>query len=125
MRLRGVLASYAGTSCLPNSFSFAGALAVALAVSAVGALVTASRRTTSRRELSRREHFAEISPELGQLDEAAFDELLATMRVDKKAEGGAIRYVLLKRLGEAFVAAVPDGEVAPVIEASINTGKAG
>ncbi len=37
----------------------------------------ASRRTTSRRELSRREHFAEISPELGQLDETAFDELLA------------------------------------------------
>jgi Mg-chelatase subunit ChlD len=41
------------------------------------AVAEASRRTTSRRELSRREHFAQISPELGELDEAAFDELLS------------------------------------------------
>ncbi len=39
-------------------------------------MAEAARRTTSRRELSRREHFAEISPDLGQLDETAFDELL-------------------------------------------------
>ncbi len=39
-------------------------------------MAEASRRTTSRRELSRRQHFAEISPELGTLDEHAFDELL-------------------------------------------------
>lgn len=44
---------------------------------AAAAVAEASRRTTSRRELSRREHFAEISPELGLLDEAAFDELLS------------------------------------------------
>lgn len=42
---------------------------------AAAAVAEAARRTTSRRELSRREHFAEISPELGQLDEQAFDEL--------------------------------------------------
>lgn len=35
----------------------------------------AGRRTTSRRDLSRNEHFEEISPEVGELDEAAFDEL--------------------------------------------------
>lgn len=40
------------------------------------AVTDAARRTTSRRELSRREHFAEISPELGVLDEQAFDDLL-------------------------------------------------
>ena len=44
---------------------------------AAAAVAEASRRTTSRRELSRREHFAQISPELGELDEAAFDELLS------------------------------------------------
>lgn len=44
---------------------------------AAAAVAEASRRTTSRRELSRREHFAEISPQLGELDESAFDELMA------------------------------------------------
>ena len=37
---------------------------------------------------------------------------LELMRIDKKAEGGAIRYVLLKSLGEAFVAPVADEIVA-------------
>jgi 3-dehydroquinate synthase len=63
------------------------------------------------------------APKLGTATDA--QRYLDLMRVDKKAEGGAIRYVLLKRLGEAFVAAVPDAEVAPVIEASIHTNKAG
>jgi Mg-chelatase subunit ChlD len=45
---------------------------------AAAAVAEASRRTTARRELSRREHFAQISPDLGELDEAAFDELLST-----------------------------------------------
>ena len=39
------------------------------------------------------------------------------MRVDKKADAGMIRYVLLKSLGAAFVAAVPDAQVLPVLEA--------
>jgi 3-dehydroquinate synthase len=62
------------------------------------------------------------APRLGTTADA--QRYLDLMRVDKKAEGGAIRYVLLKRLGEAFVAAVPDAEVTPVIEASLNTNKA-
>ncbi len=62
------------------------------------------------------------APRLGTT--ADVQRYLDLMRVDKKAEGGAIRYVLLKRLGEAFVAAVPDAEVAPVIEASLNTDQA-
>jgi VWA domain containing CoxE-like protein len=36
-----------------------------------------SRRTTSRRELARHEQFDDISPEVGELDEVAFDEALA------------------------------------------------
>ena len=35
------------------------------------------RRTTARRDLSRAEGFAEVSPEVGQLDQAALDDLLA------------------------------------------------
>ena len=34
------------------------------------------RRTTSRRELARHERFDEVSPEVGELDEAAFDEAM-------------------------------------------------
>ena len=37
------------------------------------------------------------------------------MRIDKKAEAGTVRYVLLKRLGEAFVAPVADDLVAPTL----------
>ena len=40
------------------------------------------------------------------------------MRSDKKADAGSIRYVLLKRMGEAFVAAVPDEQVIPALSAS-------
>ena len=40
------------------------------------------------------------------------------MRIDKKAEGGAIRYVLLKRLGEAYVAPVADADVMPALAAA-------
>ncbi len=43
---------------------------------AAAEIAEAGRRTTSRRELSRREHFVEISPEVGRLDADAFDELL-------------------------------------------------
>jgi Mg-chelatase subunit ChlD len=37
----------------------------------------ARRRTTSRRELARNPRFEQISPEVGELDEAAIDELMA------------------------------------------------
>ena len=37
----------------------------------------AGRRTTSRRDLSKRDRFEEISPDVGVLDEAAFDEAMA------------------------------------------------
>jgi Mg-chelatase subunit ChlD len=40
------------------------------------AVAEASRRTTSRRELARHDRFEEISPEVGQLDEAALQRLM-------------------------------------------------
>lgn len=36
----------------------------------------AGKKTTSRRELSRHENFEQVSPEVGELDEAAFDEMM-------------------------------------------------
>ncbi|MEZ5256168.1 MAG: AAA family ATPase [Ilumatobacteraceae bacterium] len=39
------------------------------------AVQEAGRKTTSRRDLSRNEHFEQISPEVGELDEEAFEEL--------------------------------------------------
>jgi len=47
-------------------------------VAADEAVSQASKRTTSRRELARHEQFEQISPEVGELDEAAFDEALAS-----------------------------------------------
>jgi Mg-chelatase subunit ChlD len=41
------------------------------------AIAQSARRTVSRRELSRHERFEEISPEVGQLDEAALSDALA------------------------------------------------
>ena len=42
---------------------------------------------------------------------------LSLMRVDKKAEAGEIRFVVVDEHGQAFVRAVPDAVVAEVIEA--------
>ena len=45
-------------------------------------MAEAGRRTTSRRDLGRNERFEDISPEVGVLDEDAFD------RAMDEAEGG-------------------------------------
>ena len=45
---------------------------------AEAAVNEASRRTSSRRELSRHQQFEQVSPEVGHLDERAFDDALAT-----------------------------------------------
>ena len=64
------------------------------------------------RRLIERAGLPTVSPRLGQ------ERYFELMRIDKKAEGGAIRYVLLKRLGEAYVAAVPDEQVVPALDAA-------
>ncbi len=40
-------------------------------------MAEAGRRTTSRRDLARRQHFGELSPEVGVLDEDAVEELMS------------------------------------------------
>jgi Mg-chelatase subunit ChlD len=44
---------------------------------AEAAINEASRRTSSRRELSRHQQFEQVSPEVGHLDEKAFDEAMS------------------------------------------------
>ena len=41
-------------------------------------------------------------------DPAAWDELRATMNLDKKTRGGALRFVLLDAVGAGFIAEAPD-----------------
>jgi 3-dehydroquinate synthase len=52
-----------------------------------------------------------VGPRLG------VERYLALMRVDKKAEAGEIRFVVLEGLGRAGVCAAPDALVAEVVEA--------
>ncbi|TSE20224.1 3-dehydroquinate synthase [Tepidimonas alkaliphilus] len=54
------------------------------------------------------------APTLGADNTARYLEL---MRIDKKAEGGEIRFVLVNEAGQAMVRPVPDALVAEVIEA--------
>jgi len=54
-----------------------------------------------------------VAPDLGE------ERWLALMRVDKKAAGGEVRYVLLPRIGQAQVASVPDDEVRAVLRRTV------
>lgn len=47
------------------------------------------------------------------------DRYIELMRVDKKAEAGDIRFVLLNKLGEAFVTRVPDAELRATLQAGV------
>lgn len=50
-------------------------------------------------------------------DKYAIEDLFTAMRLDKKAQGGRLRFVLLKKLGEAFVSdAVTDADVKEVVD---------
>lgn len=54
-----------------------------------------------------------VGPDLGE------ERYVSLMRVDKKAEGGDIRFVLLNRLGEAFMTRVPDAELRATLRANV------
>ncbi len=49
---------------------------------------------------------------------------LSLMRVDKKTEGGQLRFVLLPRIGEAVFQGVPDDEARAVLQAVAAAGAA-
>ena len=49
-------------------------------------------------------------PVEGDFSTLPFDRLYETMKVDKKSEGGRIRFVLLRSIGEAYVSAEVDRE---------------
>ena len=57
-----------------------------------------------------------VAPVLDDKDNAG--RYLALMRVDKKAEAGEIKFVLIDRPGQAVVRSAPDGLVTEVIQAS-------
>jgi 3-dehydroquinate synthase len=62
---------------------------------------------------------ADLSAELGGIDAATarrIERWLALMRVDKKAEGGEIRFVVLDGFGRAVLRPAPDALVQQVIE---------
>jgi 3-dehydroquinate synthase len=50
-----------------------------------------------------------VAPDLGA------DRWLELMQVDKKTEGGSIRYVLMPRIGEAVMQPAPDDAVRAVL----------
>ena len=83
---------------------------------------------------------ADLSVRLGHLDEAArrrlvdviaaahlptrapalgADRYVELMRVDKKAEAGEIKFILLKRFGETLIARAPDDTVNATLAAAI------
>jgi 3-dehydroquinate synthase len=83
---------------------------------------------------------ADLSTRLGLLSEAARERLVKVtrearlptrapalgddryidlMRVDKKAEGGEIKFVLLKKIGEAVISAVPETDLRATLAASV------
>jgi 3-dehydroquinate synthase len=85
---------------------------------------------------------ADLSVRLGHLDEAARERLVKVikaahlptqgpalgasryvdlMRVDKKAEAGEIKFILLKRFGDTLVTPAPDDAVLKTLDASIAT----
>jgi 3-dehydroquinate synthase len=57
-----------------------------------------------------------VGPQLGP------QRYLELMRVDKKAEGGEIRFVLIDKPGSAVVRAAPDAVVREVIEHCCRAG---
>jgi 3-dehydroquinate synthase len=74
-----------------------------------GALVARLRRLVARAGLPT------VGPQLDRADNAG--RYMALMRVDKKAEAGAIKFVVIDRPGSAAVRGAPDALVREVIDA--------
>ena len=67
------------------------------------------------RTLVQRAGLPVVAPRLAEEDAANVEEWLHHMRVDKKAEAGEIRFVVIAQPGEAALAKAPDSLVADVI----------
>ena len=65
------------------------------------------------RRLCERAHLPVQAPDLGA------DRYLELMRIDKKSEGGELRFVLIEALGRATVRGVPDAQVRATLAAHI------
>ena len=68
-----------------------------------------ARADVARARAGRRHRLPVTAPDLGA------DRWLDLMQVDKKTEGGSIRYVLMTRIGEAVTRAAPDEAVRAVL----------
>ncbi|WP_323121895.1 3-dehydroquinate synthase [Burkholderia alba] len=77
----------------------------------VGHLDEASRERLNR--VIAAAHLPTRAPQLGQT------RYMDLMRVDKKAEAGSIKFILLKRLGETIITPAPDDAVYATLDASI------
>jgi 3-dehydroquinate synthase len=58
-------------------------------------------------------HLPTRAPALGN------ERYVELMRVDKKAEAGAIKFILLKRFGETLITQAPDAEVLATLDAAV------
>ncbi|MCY1301301.1 3-dehydroquinate synthase [compost metagenome] len=65
------------------------------------------------RELTLAANLPVVAPELGN------DRYIEMMKVDKKAEAGSIRFILLKKLGEAFITTVPDADLRATLQHAV------
>lgn len=74
-------------------------------------------RVTALKVLIQRAGLPTVAPRLADGSDNAI-AYLSHMRVDKKAEAGLIRFVLVDDAGQAHLTAVPDQRVVEVIEAS-------
>lgn len=63
--------------------------------------------------LTRAANLPTVAPDLG------VDRFIDLMRVDKKAEAGEIKFVLLRKLGQAFVTAVPDADLRATLQHAV------
>jgi len=63
--------------------------------------------------LTREANLPTVAPDLG------VDRFIDLMRVDKKAEAGEIKFVLLRKLGEAFVTTVPDADLRSTLQHAV------
>ena len=58
-------------------------------------------------------HLPTRAPALGA------DRYIELMQVDKKAEGGAVKFILLKRIGDTLITGAPDADVRATLAASV------